>query len=632
LINETTLEVPWEENLAPGPAGEYLEVVDFDPASDCFYSPLNLNDPHILATDGLVPSEGNPQFHQQMVYAVAMATISNFEKALGRRAIWGRRDWNTTRDNRPVLKLRIYPHALREANAYYSPEKKALLFGYFPAALSDDNQPSENLPGGLVFTCLSHDVIAHETTHALLDGLHRYYALDTSPDALAFHEAFADIVALFQHFSQPNALRHQIAKTAGDLRCNNLLAELAHQFGHAIGNHGALRNAIGREPSPSDYESATEAHERGSVLVAAMFDAFLAIYETRTADLLRIATGGTGQLPAGHIHPDLVNRLAREASRSAAHILRMAIRALDYSPPVCLSFGDYLRAMVTGDADVMPDDPLGYRIALVEGFRRRGIYPGDVRTLADEALRWRNPLQEIGKDDFCELLAELTKVDSQEQSDKQVAAWRVSTDRARIAETSDQLQVSARNWLKTRFGRDVRRDPTKELVGWWAGERTVLSALGLALHDSAPRSLYRSEKDRMPTVQVHSVRYALRPRQDGGTIRDVVVEVIQRRRGYFHPDLQKEVDTPGPDLPHDDEKLPAKYRPDFIFRGGCTLLIDGESGIVRYVIAKDILSQERLEQRRRYERGDATSAFGVTYAGVPERNVREPFAMLHRGS
>ena len=83
LINETSLRVPWESDLKPGPSGEYLEVIDFDPASDCFYGPVDLNDPHILATDGLSPSEGNPQFHQQMVYAVAMATIRNFEKALG---------------------------------------------------------------------------------------------------------------------------------------------------------------------------------------------------------------------------------------------------------------------------------------------------------------------------------------------------------------------------------------------------------------------------------------------------------------------------------------------------------------------------------------------------------------------
>ena len=84
-MNEITLEVRWED-VETGPIGEYLEVVDYDPASGVFYWPVNLNDPYLLAQDGLVPSESNPQFHQQMVYAVAMTTIRHFERALGRVA------------------------------------------------------------------------------------------------------------------------------------------------------------------------------------------------------------------------------------------------------------------------------------------------------------------------------------------------------------------------------------------------------------------------------------------------------------------------------------------------------------------------------------------------------------------
>jgi Zn-dependent metalloprotease len=81
-----------------------------------------------------------------------------------------------------------------------------------------------------VFTCLSHDIIAHETTHALLDGVHPFFGEPSNMDVLALHEAFADIVALFQHFSHPQVLRHQIARTRGDLSSTNLLAELAQQF------------------------------------------------------------------------------------------------------------------------------------------------------------------------------------------------------------------------------------------------------------------------------------------------------------------------------------------------------------------------------------------------------------------
>ena len=70
--------------------------------------------------------------------------------------------------------------------------------------------------------------------------------------------------------------------------------------------------------------------------MAAVFDAFLNIYRRRSADLIRLATGGTGVLPEGEIPNDLVNRLSQEASKTAGHVLNICIRALDYCPPVDL--------------------------------------------------------------------------------------------------------------------------------------------------------------------------------------------------------------------------------------------------------------------------------------------------------
>ncbi|HEV8383739.1 MAG TPA: S8 family serine peptidase, partial [Candidatus Acidoferrales bacterium] len=277
-ISEITFQVPWE-TLEPGPRGEYLDVVDMDPASKCFYDPVNLDHPHLLAQDGLAASEGTPQFHQQMAYVVASLAIQNFEHALGRKVLWAPGPSpdpeNPHDDSYYIPRLRIYPHAMREANAYYSPAKKALLFGYFMASADD---PGDHLPGGLVFTCLSHDIVAHETSHALLDGMHRRFTQPTNPDVRAFHEAFADIVALLQHFTFPEILRHQIARTRGEIRSQeNLLGQLAGQFGRASGGRGALRDAIGRynpetqaweprKPDPLEYERTTEPHARGAIL------------------------------------------------------------------------------------------------------------------------------------------------------------------------------------------------------------------------------------------------------------------------------------------------------------------------------------------------------------------------------
>ena len=395
-INQTVVTIPWEA-VDPGPSGEYIEVVDHDPASGCFYAPVNLNDTQLIAADGLAPAEGNPKFHQQMVYAVAMRTIHTFEEALGRKALWSPRV-DGANDAEYVPKLRIYPHALRDRNAYYNPLKKALLFGYFPARPLD---PASVQPGGMVFTCLSHDIVAHETAHALLDGMARGLVEPTNFDMLAFHEAFADIIALFQHFTLPGILEHQIGRVRGDLRDRNLLGELAQQFGLGYGLHGALRSYIGcfdaqghwerTKPSQNDYAHAIEQHERGAVLVAAIFDAFLSIYERRIADLKRIASEGSGILRAGDLHPDLVRRFADEARKAAIHVLQICIRAIDYCPPVDLTFGDFLRAAITADADLFPEDVLDYRVALMESFCGRGIYPNDVRTMSEDALRWKGP-------------------------------------------------------------------------------------------------------------------------------------------------------------------------------------------------------------------------------------------------
>jgi hypothetical protein len=649
LINQAVLRVPWEK-LEPGPVGEYLEVIDFDPSSDCFYEPVDLDDPHLLAQDGLVPSEGVPQFHQQMAYAVAMTTIKNFERALGRKALWApyiardeegevRRDPKTNEAIvRPVDRLRIYPHALREANAYYSPDKKALLFGYFPASLSN---PGENLPGGLVFTCLSQDVVAHETTHALLDGLHRYFGDDTNPDVLAFHEAFADIVAMFQHFTQPEALRHQISRTRGDLASQNLLGELAHQFGQAIGNHGALRDAIGRPdpvtgcwmpatPDPEAYATTTEPHDRGAILVAAMFDAFLSIYKERIADLLRIATGGTGVLPEGNLHPDLVNRLADEATTTAGHLLRMAIRALDYCPPVDITFGEYLRALVTADGDLVPDDPWGYRIAVTEAFRRRGIYPRDVRTLAADALRWQPPEARLPgfqeRLDFSDLIVMLkTGRPPKGWRGGPIEAlpgleWQTSGSRAALREQSDRFQALAHHWLLDNlFDKDGKvRDPA------------LVHTLGLELNPATKKgTLYRTRSNGRPRLEVHAMRTSYRLTQEGRTLHDLVIELTQRRRGYLDEEVQQAAER----LPHDASEWDAPpYKPrDFLIRGGCTLLIDSETGKARHCIVKPIVSETRLIRQRGYAQGSTAPSLSATYSHpVRGRRTVEPFAALHR--
>ena len=610
VINRINLKVPWEK-LGKGPVGEYLEIIDVDPPSGYFYPPVDLDDPHLLAQDGLAPSEGNPQFHQQMVYAVASTTIDRFEKALGRKVIWAVPRHRSARQDQYqyVQRLRIYPHALREPNAYFSPVKKAVLFGYFTASASD---PGSNLPGGIVFSCLSHDIIVHEMTHALLESLHPRFTEPSNVDVLALHEAFADIVALFQHFSYPEVLVHQIARTRGDLTSENLLGELAQQFGQAIGNRGALRSALGqldpatgkwkrKEPDPNLLRTVSEPHARGSILVAAVFDAFVTIYKARVADLLRIATGGSGVLQSGDIHPDLVGRLADEAAKSAGHILNMCIRAMDYCPPVDITYGEYLRALITADADLMPVDARNYRLAVVEAFRHHGIYPGDVRSLSEESLLWREP------EDKCARAIQEALVDGLGQPTLELDTS-VEENRRQLYDQLCSNQARFHTWLTHQ------------------GNADLFEGLGLSRDPKSPPSIFR--KDGLPTLEVHSIRQAYRISPSGSSITDLVIEITQRRRGYNKESIQQAVDKGEIDPPAED----------FIFRGGVTLLYNPLTQKIRYAITKRVTSDRRLEAMRRFVNRKLNPSLRMTYFGESQKSYfqavqaeapLEPFALLH---
>lgn len=591
-LSEATVTVPWEGTatspLQPGPRGEYLEVVDIDPASGCAYDPVDLNEPFLLAADGLAPSESEPQFHQQMVYAVAMTTIGHFERALGRVALWAphRRRWEedgrTKYEDRFVRRLRLYPHALREPNAYYSPDHKALLFGYFPA----ESPTGSLVPGTMVFTCLSHDVIAHEITHALLDGLHRRFQESTNPDVAAFHEAFADIVAIFQHFSLPGLLEQEIRKTRGDLSLGRDLASLAKQFGQGVGRSQALRSAIGE--SGGDYRSMIEPHDRGSILVSAVFAAYLGIYANRSADLIRIATGGSGLMEAGAVHPDLVNRLAAEARKAASHVLRMCIRALDYCPPVDITFGEYLRAIITADTDLIPDDALGYRTAFLEAFRGRGIYPDDLKTVSTESLRWQEPNFEV--DGLDGLIASLD------------LGWDLAADRRQAHEQALANNMTVHAFFTQRMNVELSRQLGLDSSLGPGGGRDDGHGLCECSAPGTPEEPFRFE--------VHSVRPARRVAPDGSFVTDLIVVLTQRRCTAFE-------EGEGP-------------RDGFWLRGGCTLLIDTRRGRerIRYCISKTVTSARRRERQVRFISGEATNPLAKLYFGD---GGGEPFALLHRG-
>ena len=140
---------------------------------------------------------------------------------------------------------------------------------------------------------------------------------------------------------------------------------------------GGLRQMLGSAPNSKDIDRMTEPHDRGAILVAAVFDAYFTIYMRRTADLFLIFRAGGGSEDPIDLPEALINRLAGAASNTAEEFFTICARALDYCPPVDIVFGDFLRALLTAHTDLHPADPDGVRNAFMQAFRLRGIAPKD---------------------------------------------------------------------------------------------------------------------------------------------------------------------------------------------------------------------------------------------------------------
>ncbi len=388
------VEVP-SESLVPGPAGYRVKVVDFDATSNLLYRPRayevsedgGLVDPYALPKKPLSAKArrafdakllADPNFHAQHVYAVIMRTLARFELALGRRASW----------SFTGHQLHAAPHAFCDANAYYSEADRSLLFGYF-----------EGRGGKTVFTCLSHDIVAHETTHALLDGLRDRYTDPSGPDQAGFHEGFSDVVALLSVFSlrsivelgltggaapivKQNGLRLLAGKfLTADAIADSILFGLGKEFGRELDGvrSNALRRSVRLRPSlkyMKDPEYA-EPHARGEIFAAALLWTMLQLWVSR---ITRLGTFGRNRYN--------LDMVIDEGVKVADHLLSMVIRALDYCPPVDLDFGDYLAALLTVDREVAPDDTrFNYRGAIADTFARYGIEPPGSQT--DGAGCWK---------------------------------------------------------------------------------------------------------------------------------------------------------------------------------------------------------------------------------------------------
>ena len=362
----TQLDVPAEE-LSPGPIGYRVQVVDYDASSGSYHGAHVL--PEADADEPRAWREGRPaivadrRFHAQNVYALVMKTLARFEFALGRRVGWSFK----------VHQLKVAPHGVLDANAFYSQRDEGLVFGYFPDA-----------KGRNVYTCLSQDIVVHETTHALLDALRERYLDPSGPDQAAFHEGYADVIALLSVFAQVELVAELLRRGAirkqqnqfiryRDVSADSLrksaLFGLAEQMGSELQavRGEALRRSVSI-PADASWRALPEfeePHRRGEILVAAVMNGFIEAWTQR----LKLA-----ETPGQSVHS--IARVAEEGCEIANALLTMWIRALDYMPPVHVEFGDALSAALTADLEVRPDDSrYALRDHILRSFARYGLRP-----------------------------------------------------------------------------------------------------------------------------------------------------------------------------------------------------------------------------------------------------------------
>jgi len=263
---------------------------------------------------------------------------------------------------------------------------------------------------------------------------------------------------------------------------------------------------------------------------------------------------------------------------AASHVLNTCIRALDYCPPVDLTFGDYLRALITADMDVEPTDELNYRTAFISGFRARGIFASGVRNLSEENLRWQPPSFTLDPERMRKLLGALD------------LSWDVSSNRMEAYLHSESNGHILWQWLQDNL------NP--------AETRMLENDLGVYVKPGPDVPKTVPMRDGLPALQIHSVRPARRINGRGQQITDLVVEAVQRF-------VVKDPDT-GMKTRH---------------RGGCTLLIDMKNLRIRYAVRKRVNSASRIQAEQDFLR--MTAEDSQPYFDYIKDH--EPFAILHRG-
>ena len=220
-----SLTLPDDGAFWDGPVTPRIAVLDFDvqtgalrPGAKFLKQGIGKTvSSYAMGVEDLGP-ESSPQdfeddgFVQISTFACVAKTLAYFEgpEILSRRIRWAF----------PSEQLLVVPRAGELRNAYYERESGSLQFFYERAA-----------DGHTVYTALSHDIVVHETTHAILDALAPDLYNAMTPQSLALHEAIVDLAAISQTLTNEMVLFSMDMLTNSQLDKVDLLSRLAEEFG-----------------------------------------------------------------------------------------------------------------------------------------------------------------------------------------------------------------------------------------------------------------------------------------------------------------------------------------------------------------------------------------------------------------
>jgi hypothetical protein len=289
----------------------------------------------------LIETPGSDAFDTVHTFAVVRETLTMFQRARNNGTSpapipW---QWNTLTDTTP---LSIFPKAGNTMNAFYSRGERALKFFFF-------NKPGDPATAPLIFTCRSFDIVAHETGHAILDGLKPgWLNFGNPPQTGALHESFGDLTAIFVTLSQLDQVEAIIAQTKANLHDKSFLSDLAEQFGLALGRPNGLRNA---DNDLTLSQVTNEVHDLSQVFTGAIYDILADIFgfEKRTA-----------------IRDD-----AAVLYTTAQYVCSLVLRAIIAAPATGATFANVANQML--NVALADGKPVEYRNFIRNRFTLRGV-------------------------------------------------------------------------------------------------------------------------------------------------------------------------------------------------------------------------------------------------------------------